>query len=34
LFRDSKDLQYIQFGSPLDKDLSVGIRHGQLKLMG
>ncbi|KAI0316059.1 hypothetical protein OF83DRAFT_1060977 [Amylostereum chailletii] len=34
LFRDRKELQYIAFGSPLDKDLSVGIRHGQLKLTG
>ena len=34
LFRDKKELAYIQFGSPLDKDLSVGIRHGQLKLTG
>lgn len=34
LFRDKKELAYIQFGSPLDKDLAVGIRHGQLKLTG
>lgn len=34
LFRDKKDLQYVQFGSPLDKDPSVGIRQGQLKLTG
>jgi hypothetical protein len=33
LFRD-KELQYMLFGSPLDKDLSVGIRQGQLKLTG
>lgn len=34
LFRDKKDLQFVPFGSPLDKDLSVGIRGGQLKLDG
>jgi hypothetical protein len=34
LFRDKKDLQFVPFGSPLDKDLSVGIRGGQLKLEG
>lgn len=34
LFRDKKDTQFIPFGSPLDKDLSVGIRGGQLKLSG
>ncbi|KII85028.1 hypothetical protein PLICRDRAFT_116528 [Plicaturopsis crispa FD-325 SS-3] len=34
LFRDKKDLQFIPFGSPLDKDLTVGIRGGQLKLTG
>ncbi|KAJ4477259.1 hypothetical protein J3R30DRAFT_3290784 [Lentinula aciculospora] len=34
LFRDKKDSQFILFGSPLDKDLSVGIRSGQLKLSG
>ena len=34
LFRDYNDLQFIPFGSPLDKDLSVGIRGGQLKLTG
>jgi len=34
LFRDKKDPQFIPFGSPLDKDLSVGIRSGQLKLSG
>ncbi|KAG6878453.1 hypothetical protein C0992_008130 [Termitomyces sp. T32_za158] len=34
LFRERKDLQFIPFGSPLDKDLSVGIRAGQLKLTG
>jgi hypothetical protein len=34
LFRDKKDLQFIPFGSPLDKDMPVGIRGGQLKLTG
>ena len=34
LFRDSKELQFVPFGSPLDKDLPVGIRGGQLKLTG
>ncbi|KAH9960802.1 hypothetical protein BC827DRAFT_1260617 [Russula dissimulans] len=34
LFRDKKEPQYVQFGSPLDKDPSVGIRQGQLKLTG
>ncbi|KAL5486031.1 hypothetical protein ACEPAI_7075 [Sanghuangporus weigelae] len=34
LFRDKKEPQYIQFGSPLDKDSRVGIRSGQLKLLG
>ncbi|EGN98678.1 hypothetical protein SERLA73DRAFT_107767 [Serpula lacrymans var. lacrymans S7.3] len=34
LFRDKKDLQFIPFGSPLDKDFAVGIRGGQLKLTG
>jgi hypothetical protein len=34
LFRDKKDVQYIPFGSPLDKDTVVGIRSGQLKLTG
>jgi hypothetical protein len=34
LFRDKKDMQFIPFGSPLDKDNSVGIRGGQLKLEG
>ncbi|KAI0784588.1 hypothetical protein C8Q75DRAFT_724303 [Abortiporus biennis] len=34
LFRDSKELQFVPFGSPLDKDLTVGIRGGQLKLTG
>ncbi|KAJ3531699.1 hypothetical protein NM688_g7538 [Phlebia brevispora] len=34
LFRDSKELQFVPFGSPLDKDLTVGIRGGQLRLTG
>ncbi|KAE9394398.1 hypothetical protein BT96DRAFT_958796 [Gymnopus androsaceus JB14] len=34
LFRDQRDPQFILFGSPLDKDLSVGIRNGQLRLSG
>ncbi|KDQ32348.1 hypothetical protein PLEOSDRAFT_1074539 [Pleurotus ostreatus PC15] len=34
LFRAKKDLQFITFGSPLDKDMYVGIRNGQLKLSG
>lgn len=34
LFRDKKDLQFVHFGSPLDKDQAVGIRGGQLKLKG
>lgn len=34
LFRDKKDLQFVPFGSPLDKDSQVGIRGGQLKLDG
>ncbi|KAI0058165.1 hypothetical protein BV25DRAFT_1872113 [Artomyces pyxidatus] len=34
LFRDKKELQYVSFGSPLDKDTTVGIRAGQLKLTG
>ncbi|KAI0926081.1 hypothetical protein AcV5_008643 [Taiwanofungus camphoratus] len=34
LFRDNKELQFVPFGSPLDKDFTVGIRGGQLKLTG
>ncbi|KAJ7170801.1 hypothetical protein C8R43DRAFT_875680 [Mycena crocata] len=34
LFRDDRSLQFISFGSPLDKDPTVGIRGGQLKLTG
>ncbi|KAJ7650160.1 hypothetical protein FB45DRAFT_10976 [Roridomyces roridus] len=34
LFRDDRSLQFISFGSPLDKDSTVGIRGGQLKLTG
>ncbi|OBZ72247.1 hypothetical protein A0H81_07926 [Grifola frondosa] len=34
LFRDNKELQFVPFGSPLDRDMTVGIRGGQLKLTG
>ncbi|KAF8843777.1 hypothetical protein BDN67DRAFT_1023775 [Paxillus ammoniavirescens] len=34
LFRDKNDIQWVHFGSPLDKDSAVGIRGGQLKLTG
>lgn len=34
LFRGRDEHQYLHFGSPLDKDLSVGIRNGKLKLTG
>lgn len=34
LFRSDKELQFVPFGSPLDKDMTVGIRGGQLKLTG
>ncbi|KAH8118006.1 hypothetical protein DFH11DRAFT_871160 [Phellopilus nigrolimitatus] len=34
LFRDKRDPQFIPFGSPLDRDMKVGIRGGQLKLTG
>ncbi|EIW83972.1 hypothetical protein CONPUDRAFT_50452 [Coniophora puteana RWD-64-598 SS2] len=34
LFRDRRELQFVPFGSPLDKDAAVGIRAGQLKLAG
>ena len=34
LFRDVKEVQFVPFGSPLDKDLNVGIRAGQLRLTG
>ncbi|KAH9945444.1 uncharacterized protein BXZ73DRAFT_38991 [Epithele typhae] len=34
LFREQNTLQFVPFGSPLDKDLSAGIRSGQLKLTG
>lgn len=34
LFRDSKETQFVHFGSPLDKDIPAGIRMGQLKLTG
>jgi hypothetical protein len=33
-FRDENEPAYIKFGSPLDKDLAVGIRTGQMKLQG
>ncbi|KAH6912722.1 hypothetical protein BKA70DRAFT_1264772 [Coprinopsis sp. MPI-PUGE-AT-0042] len=34
LFRDRKDVQFVPFGSPFDKDPAVGIRAGQLRLTG
>jgi len=34
LFRNRAELQFLPFGSPLDKDNSVGIRNGKLKLTG
>jgi hypothetical protein len=34
LFRNTKETQFVHFGSPLDKDPAVGIRAGQLKLTG
>ena len=34
LFRDRNEMQFVPFGSPLDKDQTVGIRGGQLKLTG
>ncbi|KAH0833016.1 hypothetical protein J3R83DRAFT_12001 [Lanmaoa asiatica] len=34
LFRDRNEIQWIPFGSPLDRDQSVGIRGGSLKLTG
>ncbi|KAF7316791.1 hypothetical protein HMN09_00412200 [Mycena chlorophos] len=34
LFRDDHSLQFVSFGSPLDKDSAVGIRGGKLKLTG
>ncbi|KAG5350993.1 hypothetical protein C0989_008355 [Termitomyces sp. Mn162] len=33
-FRDIKEPQFIKFGTSRDKDLSLGIRSGQLKLKG
>ncbi|KAK1227389.1 hypothetical protein PQX77_009616 [Marasmius sp. AFHP31] len=33
-FRDEADTGYIHFGSPRDKDLSVGINRGQMKIPG
>ena len=34
LFRSRAELQFLPFGSPLDKDHSVGIRGGKLRLTG
>ncbi|KAF9243386.1 hypothetical protein BU15DRAFT_86367 [Melanogaster broomeanus] len=34
LFREKNDIQWVPFGSPLDKDNAVGIRSGSLKLTG
>lgn len=34
LFRTRAEAQYLDFGSPLDKDSTVGIRNGKLKLTG
>lgn len=34
LFRNRAEVQYLPFGSPLDKDHSVGIRSGKLRLTG
>lgn len=34
LFRDANEIQFVHFGSPLDKDLNAGIRMGQLRLTG
>ncbi|KAF8440445.1 hypothetical protein L210DRAFT_3612339 [Boletus edulis BED1] len=34
LFRDKNDIQWVPFGSPLDRDSAVGIRGGSLKLTG
>ncbi|KIJ67005.1 hypothetical protein HYDPIDRAFT_85209 [Hydnomerulius pinastri MD-312] len=34
LFRDKNDIQWVPFGSPLDKDMAAGIRGGSLKLTG
>lgn len=34
LFRDNKEVQYVPFGSPLDKDSNAGIRAGALRLTG
>lgn len=34
LFRDRNEMQFVPFGSTLDKDQTVGIRGGQLKLTG
>ena len=34
LFRNRSEIQYLLFGSPLDKDTNVGIRGGKLRLTG
>ena len=34
LFRNRGEVQFLPFGSPLDKDHNVGIRGGRLKLTG
>ena len=34
LFRNKGEVQFLNFGSPLDKDPAVGIRGGRLKLTG
>ena len=34
LFRNRDEVQFLHFGSPLDKDPSVGIRGGKLRLTG
>ena len=34
LFRSNKEVQFVSFGSPLDKDPDVHIRGGQLRLTG
>ena len=33
-FRNEADMGHIHFGSPRDKDLSVGINRGQMKIPG
>ena len=34
LFRSRTEVQFLPFGSPLDKDPNVGIRGGKLRLTG